>query len=66
MAIGNPDSKYTYCQEQFEKDIAAKEQEHRNFIDTVKQMVIDEPWKMDLRYKDLIEALRELKAEFSL
>lgn len=66
MSIGNPDSRYTYCPEQLQKDVEEKNNEHRSFIDTVKSMVISEPAKMDLRYKDLIEALRELKTEYSL
>lgn len=64
--IGNPDSKYTYCQEQLDKDIADKKHEHQVFKDMIKQFILMDPSKMDLRYIDTIEALKELKEEFNL
>lgn len=64
--IGNPDSKYTYCPEQLEKDIADKQHKHQTFKNMIKQFILMDPSKMDLRYRDTIEALRELKEEYSL
>ena len=64
--IGNPDSKYTYCPEQLEKDIADKNREHRVFKDMIRTFILMDPSKMDLRYRDAVEALIELKQEFNL
>lgn len=64
--IGNPDSKYTYCPGKLDKDIADKADEHQVFKCTVKQLILMDPSKMDLRYKDTIDALRELKEEYNL
>lgn len=64
--IGNPDSKYTYRLDQLEKDLKAKAIEHRTFKELVRHLVIMDPSKMDLRYKDLIDVAMELKQEFNL
>ncbi len=64
--IGNPDSKYTYNSNAFEIDVQAKNDEHRVFMQEVKEMVLREPQKMDLRYMDLIQVLKELKKEYRL
>lgn len=64
--IGNPDSKYTYCPEQLEKDIGDKKHQHEVFKDMIKQFILMDPSKMDLRYHDVIEALKELKHEHGL
>ena len=67
MRIGNPDSKYTYVNDnQLDIDITAKNCEHRQFIDDIKAVVISDTSKIDLRYYDLIVALTELKNEYNL
>lgn len=49
-----------------DKDVQAKEIEHRTFKELVKHLVIQDPSKMDLRFKDLLDVARELKQEFNL
>ena len=64
--IGNPDSKYTYCPEQLEKDLQAKENERNTFKDLVRHLVLLDPSKMDLRFRDLLDIAKEIKQEFNL
>lgn len=64
--IGNPDSKYTYCPERLEQDIMLKNEEHEAFKRAIKQLILNDPSKLELRYKDAIEALIELKKDYCL
>ena len=63
---GNHSSKYALNPEQLEKDLQAKENERNTFKDLVRHLVLLDPSKMDLRYRDLISLLYELKQEFNL
>ena len=63
---GNHSSKYTLNPEQLEKDLQEKENERNTFKDLVRRLVLLDPSKMDLRYRDLISLLYELKQEFNL
>lgn len=63
---GNHSSKYALNPGQFEKDIESKQVEREVFKDLVKYLVITDPSKIDLRYKDLIEIALEIKQEFNL
>lgn len=63
---GNHSSKYALNPKQFEKDIYDKHIEHKVFKDMIKKFILMDPSKVDLRYKDTIEVLKELKEEFNL
>lgn len=64
--IGNPDSKYAYNPEKLNQDVKEKEHEHKVFKDLIKHLIIMEPAKMDLRYKDVIEVLKEVKEQYGM
>lgn len=63
---GNHSSKYALNPEQLEKDLEAKEAERKTFKDLVRYLVLLDPGKMDLRFKDLIDVAMEIKQEFRL
>ena len=63
---GNHSSKYALNPEQLEKDLQAKEKERNSFKDLVRYLVLLDPSKMDLRFRDLISLLCELKQEYKL
>lgn len=63
---GNHSSKYALNPEQLEKDLEAKENDRNTFKDLVRHLVLLDPSKMDLRFKDLLDVARELKQEFKL
>ena len=63
---GNHSSKYALNPEQLEKDLEAKENERNTFKDLVRHLVLLDPSKMDLRYRDLISLMMELKQEYGL
>ena len=63
---GSADSKYMSNTNKLEQDLAEKEIEHRTFKDLVRHLVLLDPSKMDLRFKDLLDVARELKQEFDL
>lgn len=63
---GNHSSKYALNPEQLEKDLQEKENERNGFKDLVRHLVLLDPSKMDLRFRDLMSLLYELKQEFNL
>ena len=63
---GNHSSKYALNPEQLEKDLREKENERNSFKDLVRDLVLLDPSKMDLRYRDLISLMTELKNEYKL
>ena len=63
---GNHSSKYALNPEQLEKDLQEKENERNSFKDLVRDLVLLDPSKMDLRFRDLISLLCELKQEYKL
>ena len=63
---GNHSSKYALNPEQLEKDLQQKQDERNHFKDLVRHLVLLDPSKMDLRYRDLLDVARELKQEFKL
>lgn len=62
---GNHSSKYALNPEKLEQDLQAKENDRNAFKDLVRHIVLLDPAKMDLRYKDLLDVARELKEEFN-
>lgn len=64
--IGNPDSKYTYNPGQLDIDIHNKKLEHEACRQAIRDIVLADPSKMELRYNDAIEALIEIKEEYGL
>ena len=63
---GNPSSKYALNPELLEKDLQAKEDERNTFKDLVRHLVLLDPSKMDLRFRDLIDVAKDIKQEFNL
>lgn len=63
---GNHSSKYALNPEQLDKDLQEKEDDRNAFKDLVRHLVLMDPSKMDLRFKDLLDVARELKHEFNL
>ena len=63
---GNHSSKYALNPKQLEQDLIQKEIEHKTFKDLVRHLVLLDPSKMDLRFRDLLEVAREIKQEFNL
>lgn len=63
---GSADSKYMNKSNTLDDDIKAHMSESDAFKSLVKHLVIREPSKMDLRYKDLINVAIEIKKEFNL
>ena len=63
---GNHSSKYALNPEQLEKDLQEKENERNAFKDLVRHLVLLDPSKMDLRFRDLISLMTELKNEYKL
>lgn len=63
---GNHSSKYALNPGQLEKDLQQKQDERNHFKDLVKHLVLLDPSKMDLRYKDLVEVAIEIKQEYRL
>lgn len=63
---GSADSKYMSKANTLEDDVKVHMSESDAFKSLVKHLVIREPGKMDLRYKDLIDIAMELKREFNL
>ena len=63
---GNHSSKYALNPERLENDLQTKENERKTFKDLVRHLALLDPSKMDLRYRDLISLLYELKQEFIL
>ena len=64
--IGNPDSKYTYCPEQLDRDIKDKQQEHEDFKQAISRLVLMDPSKIKLRYKDVVDVMLEIKKDYGL
>lgn len=64
--IGNPDSKYTYNPERLDIDIHNKKLEHDACKQAIRDIILSDPSKMELRYHDAIEALIEIKEEYGL
>ena len=62
----NHSSKYALNPEQLEKDLQEKENGRNTFKDLVRHLVLLDPSKMDLRCRDLISLLYELKQEYNL
>lgn len=63
---GSPDSQYMSGLNTLEQDLMQKEIEHRTFKELVRHLVLMDPSKMDLRFRDLIDVAKELKQEFDL
>ena len=64
--IGEVSSKYGYQPELFERDIAKHKFDAELFKAKVRNLLLEEPSKIDIRYSQMIEVLREVKEEFRL
>lgn len=63
---GNHSSKYALNPQELEQDLQQKENDRNTFKDLVRHLVLLDPSKMDLRYRDLISLMMELKQEYGL
>lgn len=63
---GGVDSKYYYNKHKLENDIEAIQHEHKVFKDMIRHFILMDPSKMDLRYKDTLEVLMEIKTKYNL
>ncbi|MBE6070034.1 MAG: hypothetical protein E7211_20450 [Clostridium lundense] len=63
---GNHSSKYALNPEQLEEDLQQKENDRNAFKDLVRHLVLLDPSKLDLRFRNLIDVAREIKQEFNL
>lgn len=64
---GSADSKYFgKGTNKLEFDIALKQAKRELFKKQVKELILNNPAEMDLRYGDTIEVLKELKEQYNL
>lgn len=63
---GSADSKYFGNLNQFERDIEEKIREHEETKAKVREIILADPSKMDLRYRDVLNAVKEIRDEFGL
>lgn len=63
---GNHSSKYALNPDKLEEDLNKKEDDRNAFKDLVRHLVLLDPSKMDLRFRDLMDVAREIKQEFNL
>jgi hypothetical protein len=64
--VGEVSSKYGYHPERFEKDVRQHQFESDLFRAKVRNLILEEPGKMDIRYHQAIEELQNIKNEFRL
>lgn len=64
--IGDPSSKYGYNLGQLDKDIKQHKFESDLFKSKVRNLILEDPSKMDIRYHQVVEVLRDIKSEFGL
>lgn len=63
---GGVDSRYFYNPEQLEADMQRKQEKRNKFKKILRELILSNPEEMDLRYKDCIDVLKDLKGEFNL
>jgi len=63
---GAMDSKYFGNPQQFEKDIERHKIETKQFKANLRGLLLAEPAKMNDRYNQAIEVMKEIKKEFGL
>ena len=63
---GNHSSKYALNPDKLEEDLNKTEDDRNAFKDLVRHLVLLDPSKMDLRFRDLMDVAREIKQEFNL
>jgi len=63
---GAADSKYFSNPQQFEKDIEKGKFDATLFKAKVRELVLKDPSKLDIRYHQAIETMIEIKEEFRL
>lgn len=64
--IGEVSSKYGYHPERFERDIDQHKFDTELFKQKVRNLLLEEPSKLDTRYHQVIEVLKDVKVEFGL
>lgn len=63
---GAADSKYFCNLDQFEKDIEDKKKEHEETKEKIANIILENPAKMNLRYRDAMDVLLYLKNKYDL
>lgn len=60
------DSKYFSQPEQFDKDIEKHKFEDALFRSRIRNLILEEPGRMDIRFHQAVDELRKMKEEFRL
>jgi hypothetical protein len=60
------DSKYFSHPEQFNKDIEKHKFDDALFRSRVRNLILEEPARMDIRFSQAVDELRKIKEEFRL
>lgn len=63
---GAPDSKYFHKPNQFDIDINEKVEATEKFKETIRNMILEKPDKIEQRYTNVVEVMIEIKKEFNL
>lgn len=63
---GSVDSKYFGNINKFEEDVAIKIQKTNEFKKHIRELIFEEPDKMEQRIRNIIEVLKEIKEEFKI
>ncbi|MDF2907978.1 MAG: hypothetical protein K0R34_3299 [Herbinix sp.] len=64
--VGDPSSKYGYEPHKLDSDIERNRYEKAKFKMKLRELLLSEPDKLDIRYHQAIEELRSIKDEFGL
>lgn len=64
--IGDPSSQYTYHPEQLEKDFGKHKFDDAMFRSRVRNLIIEEPARMEIRMHQAVDELKKIKEEFRL
>lgn len=61
---GSPDSKYMSDPNQFDKDIQTKLNEKKEFKSKLRNLILENPSKLEDRYYQAIQVLKQIKEEY--
>lgn len=63
---GSVDSKYFGRLDKFEEDINFKIQQTEKFKNTIRELILKEPDKIEQRISNIIEVIKKIKEEFNV
>lgn len=64
--VGAVDSKYFRDLDGFERDVIKKIEDTEAFKLKIKNLILDDPGKIEQRYNNVISVLKEIKEEFKI